>query len=236
MKLTISPKQVSRLLACIVGFLVLVNLGLKFIRYYLEHDYVHGLMPVVLRLFDTDGEGNIPAWYSSLALLLCSALLVFIATEESQENNRYATHWKGLAAIFLYMAVDEAVMIHELPSEPLHIALKTSGHLYYAWVIPYSVVVLAVALVYGPFVLALPSETRRLFLLGGALYVGGSIGMEMLGAAYHDAVGANNMTYMTISGIEEALEMTGVAVFVYALLRYLETRSCFLVLRIGGEK
>lgn len=235
MKATISLKGATRLLACIVGTLVLVNLGLKFVSYYLGHDYVHGLMPVLFRLFDTDGEGNIPAWYSSLSLLLCSILLLLIAIQESREKNRYANHWKGLAAMFFYMSMDEAVMIHELPSAPLHLAMKTSGLLYYAWVIPYSAVVLAVVVVYWRFLLSLPFETRRLFLHAGVLYVGGAIGMEMLGGAYHDAVGARNMTYTTISAIEEALEMTGVAVFLYALLRYLETRSFVLDLRVGEK-
>lgn len=67
----------------------------------------------------------------------------------------------------------------------------------------------------------LPARTAFLFVVSGAVYVGGAIGFELIGGYYAKANGVENLTYSMISTVEESLEMSGVIVFIYALLKYI---------------
>jgi hypothetical protein len=68
----------------------------------------------------------------------------------------------------------------------------------------------------------LAPPVRRLFLLAAAVYLGGALGVEMAGAAHAFRHGTENLGYSLWTTLEEALEMAGVAVFIYALLRQVE--------------
>ena len=64
--------------------------------------------------------------------------------------------------------------------------------------------------------LHLPPRTRGLLLAVGALYVGGALGMEVLGAL----AGPRGLAYLLASTLEEALEMVALALLLYAYLAY----------------
>jgi hypothetical protein len=66
----------------------------------------------------------------------------------------------------------------------------------------------------------LPQLTRRRFWIAGLLFVGGVLGLEMVAGSYSVVHGTFNMTYVLIVTAEEALEMLGIVVLVYALLAY----------------
>lgn len=106
----------------------------------LGHDRLLGLIP----LFNLDGQGNVPAVYSAL-LLLCSALLTVIAVASRKRAAWGVPHWFGLAVVFLFLAVDEALSLHERLTEPLRSALNTCGFFHYAWVVPYAAATLLLA-------------------------------------------------------------------------------------------
>lgn len=53
------------------------------------------------------------------------------------------------------------------------------------------------------------------------MYLGGTLGIELVGGYYGNFYSQENMTYALISTIEEGLEMLGIAVFIYALLSYM---------------
>ncbi|HEX6144165.1 MAG TPA: hypothetical protein VFZ01_15720, partial [Geminicoccaceae bacterium] len=100
------------------------------------------------------------------------------------------------------------------------------------------IVVVIFGLIYLRFLLALPRRTQSLFLLAGALYLGGAIGIEMLAWHYRyplhapdptDWEGSKDIVWALLSHLEEVLEMVGVAIFLYALLSYLAHR------RIGAR-
>lgn len=173
-------------------------------------------------LFSVRSEGKIPTWYSACTLLFSSLLLVTIAFAKRVKRDRYFLHWIGLAIIFLWMSLDEATEIHEMTSDPLQSALNTKGLLYFAWVIPAIAFLMIFAVVYHRFVIDLPPKTRHLFLVAGVIYISGVLGMEMVGANYWSLYG-ENLTYGIMATVEEILEMSGILVFIYALLDYLET-------------
>ena len=173
-------------------------------------------------LFDLDKEKNIPSAYSACSLVLCAVLLGYIARAKSTMWLP-SRHWWILAIIFVFLGVDEYVKIHERLTIPLRHALQVSGVLYYAWIVPYGLLTLALCVSYGAFLWQLPKKTRWLFVSAGCIYVGGAVGMEMLSGRYFAAHRMQDQTYVVLATIEELLEMSGVILFIYTLLAYIHT-------------
>jgi hypothetical protein len=133
-------------------------------------DYTTGISGRVVLLFSLSYEGNVPTWYASSLLLLCSAALAAIARREQAPRP-----WWALCAIFAYLSLDEAVEIHEY----LAYVVVGEGVLHFSWVIPAAVIVAVVGALFVPFLRALPVASRRRFVVAGVIYVGGALGMEL---------------------------------------------------------
>lgn len=174
--------------------------------------------------FSVSSEGKIPTWYSSSTLLVCSILLAIISADNSRKQRPYSTHWIVLTLTFALMSLDEATSMHEKFSGPMRSLFDTSGPLLFAWVIPGLTFVFVFGLFYLKFLTYLSPRTRNLFLLSGAIYILGVLGMEMVGSAYFDIRGAD-LRYGIIASVEEVFEMSGIALFIFALLDYLKAAS-----------
>ncbi len=228
----ISTKKIIQFLLIIVFGLHLINLSFKILE-RLNSNSV--LIKLAVKLFDVDGEGNIPAFYSAATLLICAILLAVITTIKKQTKDPYFWHWGGLSMIFLFLTWDEAVQIHEkLMNAPMlyqildWFRIEASGLLNFPWVIVGILAVIIVFIIYWKFLLSLPRKQRRLFLLAASLYVGGAIGMEMigglvLGSSSHLDGYQNNILYILSISVEEILEMLGVLLFIYSLLKYISS-------------
>jgi hypothetical protein len=228
MDIVLSPRKVTRFLAGVILFLTLAHLAGLISTFFLGHNHVFGLVP----LFDLNSERNLPTLYAGLGLLFCAVLLGLIAWV-NRANFGYLP-WAGLSLIFVFLFYDELISIHEGLIEPLQAAWNTSGFLRYAWVIPYGLFVVVLALVYSRFLLRLPGDTRRYFLLAGLLFVTGALGVEVLGGQQATLQG-KDLGFEILVMIEEILEMVGVLVFIHALLAYIETHLGGIRLLIGGQ-
>jgi hypothetical protein len=207
--------------------LCLTSFGVQFYAHVLvpefalpSFSYFHPEDEEGIDLLDVDEEDNIPAWFSSSVLILCSVLLAVITSAAKKAYERYVLHWATMSIIFVVLSMDEAAYAHERFNEPLRSFLDTGGILYFAWVIPGGALVIVFVLAYLRFLLSLPTETRRLFVAAGALYVSGAVGLEMLGGLQADLYDESNLTYAALVTAEEFLEMTGAILFLYALMRY----------------
>jgi hypothetical protein len=67
----------------------------------------------------------------------------------------------------------------------------------------------------------------------GALFVGGALGMEFV-QGWHDGLYGMDGTTALITTVEEVLEMSGVTVFVYALLSRLGSRGSVVRFCVGA--
>ena len=182
-------------------------------------------------LFSLDGELNIPAWYSAFSLLFCSGLLKVITVINRQDS--YFSYWKTLYFIFVYLSLDEAFSFHEIFIIPsLRQALHLNPIFFQTWVIPGAVLVAVFAFKYLKFWLALPQKTRYLFFIAAVVYVSGALGMEMFGGLLIEDF--SRRSFITLAGIvlEEFLEMTGIVIFIYALITYLSSLKESIQLKI----
>lgn len=233
MILEIRPRTVARFLLWTALFLVAMHLAGQFSALYLGHKSLHGFV----RMFDLNGEWNFPAVFSTGLLLLCSWLIGLIASAKSRAGGRYRRHWQVLAWIFLFLAADELMSFHDRLQAPLVSLFHLSGILYAGWTLPYAVALLVFLFAYRNFILDLPRRYLVLFVLAGAIYVGGAMGFESLGADYLYSLGGvavsdRGVLWVVLYTVEEVAEMGGLILFAYALLSYIctETRGLHIVL------
>lgn len=190
------------------------------------------------RLFYFDTEGNLPTVYSMLLLVMAALLLACIAAGQLQRRARFAFAWLALSLVFLGMAVDEVASIHESLTHPLRrqLGLAVGGWLHFSWVVVGAAVVLVLGIAFLPFLLRLPPDTRRRFVLAGFLYVGGALGMELVGGRTFVEQGEATLglSYAVASTAEELLELAGLLVFIRALLLHLRDYAPELHLRLEG--
>lgn len=221
--------HVQRWVVLVVVTLVLAHTITQIGKHALGYPSIFGLVP----LFDLDSEGNLPTWFASLLLLTCALLLAVIASAERTPTGRWAGHWRGLAGVFLILSADEVSQLHGLLTQPVRWALGISdGVLYFAWPVPVAGALLLLGAAYLPFFRALPAPTRRGFLAGGLLYVGGALGMELPGGWWYAERG-QTAGYTVMVTVEEVLEFAGSVVFLGTLVRYLAARCA--VLTVGFE-
>jgi hypothetical protein len=215
--INIQPMKIVFILGFIVVLLVLASTAGQLIKFLTKYHELSGI-----NFFDLDGERNMPTYFSSLVLFISSLLLGMVAVYKHKEADRYKLHWAILSIIFLCLSVDEAICIHE-NFNPLRTMLGVGGFLYYAWVIPGIVFVVVFAVSYLKFLFHLPVKSRVLFSAAAIIYVGGTLGGELIGGRHADLYGIQNLTYSFITTVEETLEMIGMVLFIYALLEYISS-------------
>lgn len=219
MDIIISTKKTTRLFYLTVATLLSIHIVFEILDVYFGHDYVFGLV----KFLKVTNEGVIPTMYSTIALLFSSLLLAIIAYTQKKSKSQYFTHWGFLSFIFLFLAMDEALEVHERTSIIFRTLLDTSGVFEHAWVIPYGVGVILLCLGYRKFIISLPPKTKKLFILAGFVYVLGAIGMEIVHPGNFFKDGSYKALGRLCSTLEELFEMGGIVIFIHALLSYIDT-------------
>lgn len=230
-RLIFSGDGALQVIRWVAGTLVILNLIAILCKYGTQHPNAWGIIPQ----FELDGEKNIPTYFSSFILLLSSLLLFVVALVKKKEQSMYTWRWRLLAFIFLYMSVDESAGLHEMFIYPLREHFHLTGILYFSWVIVGAAVVLGLGLYYLKFLIALEPKLRFRMICAGLLYVGGALGLELIGGYYYDLHGKDNLTYSLITTIEETLEIAGVMVLMHALHSYLKNHLSQFTLQISND-
>jgi hypothetical protein len=166
-------------------------------------------------------------------MLFCTALLALITHANWHEPKGKRFYWLGLTILFLFLALDEGTAIHEEVGTFLERYMEARGMLYFLWVVPYGIATLLLGLAYLKFVWELPKDTRVRFVVAGVIFLGGALGVEMLGAREADLHGYETVTYCVLYSLEEMLEMLGIIIFIYALLSHLASEIGRLSLVFG---
>lgn len=116
--LKISAKGVAKGLLVVVGLLFFLHSTGVVLESILE--YESRVTRIMVRYFDFNGEENVPAFFSSVILLLAAGLLLLIyRASQSTGSNKSNGYWLALTVVFVFMAVDESVQIHEHIAESL---------------------------------------------------------------------------------------------------------------------
>ena len=207
-RVVVYPIRVAEALAAVALCLVVMSI-------------VTGATGVGDEYFGLNVEESVPTYFSTIILLIASGLLAFIAVLKRRRADLYSRYWALLSLIFLYLSLDEAARLHEMTEPRISRFADLSGPFYYASTVFTLALVLIVSATFFRFVLHLPPKTGKLFVAAAALYVGGALGLEMVGSTIDESAGTAGAMYQIVTTLEETLEMAGVVLFIYALLHYL---------------
>jgi hypothetical protein len=226
----VNRKKAIRVLAwCAIGLTALSMAG-QLVRYSVDSD------PVItaINLLWVANENSFPTFFQVL-MLITTATLLFVTGRIQKERHEEHRAWTVLALVFVAMTFDEASSIHELAIDRMRSLVEGIEFFYFGWVVLAIPLVIIFVLSFSRFLLRLDRRTRRTFLIGGALFVVGALGFEMISGAYVSENGRNTLAYsMFLVSAEELLEMTGVLIFLSGVLRFLQSTNAIASVSFGG--
>lgn len=172
-------------------------------------------------MFDMDREFNVPTFFSSGLMLGCALVLWVIALASRAAKDGLTGYWSVLAWGFLFMSLDDAVVLHEKITRPLRL-LTHSDAFYMRWMLPATVLIAILGAFYIKFLAALPRRSRMLFLVSAVIFLGAAVGLETFTSwlGFHGQR-PETMLYVILVMIEESVELAGITLFLYALLDHI---------------
>lgn len=219
--LTFNSATVTRMLLVIVGALLAIHLLLQYDRFTAQRTPWE-----IQQLFDLDEEQSVPNWYSSAALGFAALLAAGIASRARRLTLADASRWGAVSWILLYLCFDEVAGLHETVNSLSPIS----------WTIPFGLLALVVAAWMLPWAMRLPAPTRNGFIISGAVYVMGAVGIELLTSQFFDESNKRQFSYAFYTVTEEGLEMLGAVLTIRTLLRHMEAESGEASLGLGAAR
>ncbi len=165
---------------------------------------------LVRELFDVDEEESVPTWFSSMVLLLAALYLTFVSFIKLRVSDLQAHSWISLSLGFFFLSIDEVAGFHEAINSVMDAS----------WAVPGGLLALVLLFTFAKFLRSLPRVTSRGFILAGAIYVGGAIGVELATEPYLYNDELDTLAYNLWTAVEEGMEMGGVIYFLYVLNLY----------------
>lgn len=167
-------------------------------------------------LFRLADEGNVPSIFSALAILACSLVAARITQADNLRDGE-RSGWRTLAMVLGFMALDEAVQIHEAVTGVVRLNALQPWLLPVAY--PYAVVALALGLLLFRFWQRQSRAVSLGILSGGVCYLAAAVGMEVVPERlFRAGIAVNDARYTACVALEETGEMLAVALLLRAFL------------------
>lgn len=218
----------------LLGLLIVVNLILAAL-YLLTNHIMTVTSWSLSHWFDLNAEANIPTWISSATLLLLFALSAALSIIYTRQGiNKYqARLLMVMATVFLFFSMDETAAFHEaitVWAQTLR-AYLPAYVCQVVWVCIYAAVALVLALICarGSREFLKDKTGRKVFILGGIVFVCGGVLIEFAVQIYEEVTGflpawvpAADFT------VGESLELLGESLMVYGLMTKIEATGVSL--------
>lgn len=200
--------------------IIIAAMGLAFAAIVLADQLGHHRLYKISDMFRLDREGNLPSFFSALALL-AGAMAANAVRMALPGDARERIGWGIFAVAFLFMGIDEAVSIHEMIQTPefLRHLGRISHFFYYFGILPYLLFCAWLAIYLFPFWLRQSPSVRNGMAIGGICYVIAAVGMELI----ENNLVSTGVTYYSLRmavnfALEELGEMVAVAIFLRTFL------------------
>lgn len=203
----------------------------SFIKKFLLADLLLGIAYLADRLaghpveelssfIDLNGEQNLPTWYSSIQWFCVAALLAFFAARNVSVSRPRSWPLLALPPVFLFLSLDEVAQIHEWlgnKSDALLPGATRAGTPFFHTGIWMFLLGLPFLALFYTLILAARASLRRApgaqrkVLIGMAIMLGGSIGIETL----HNFVEPSSLFGTLRTFFEELCEMVGATIVLW---------------------
>ena len=234
-RITLYPRNIVIWLSTITILLLAAHL-ITIATPYIFGGFEHGLVRLLFSLFFLDGEGNVPALFST-CLFLINAAIFLIVWKAACLAGDSPKIWLFLSGVFVFLALDESISIHERLIDPFRQALDATGIFYYTWIVPYGIGVVLLSIFAIPVFLRMQKRIRFWFGLSAATYLLATIGFEMISGKYLVMMNEQkDIVWILMMTVEESLEMAGLIILVYAQLLLLRNKyNGFLILMPAAD-
>ena len=212
----INTDQIIKGFTILAFFIVMLSISVNLYKFTVGHDRY------LVRLFDLDAEWNVPTLFSSFLAFSCAFTLFFVAALKKRNEDFFFLHWTILSLAFLYISIDEILVLHEQIIVPLRNLLNLSGVFYFSWVVPAGIILILMFIFFLPFLIKLSKRYKIIFILSGIVYISGGLGFELIGGYYAEKESTSNIIYSILNNIEETMEICGMIIFLYGLLDYIK--------------
>lgn len=185
-------------------------------------------------LFRLADEGNAPSIFSAVAILAASLVAARI-TQADKLRDGERSGWRILAIILGFMALDEAIQIHEVVTGVVRLDALQPWLLPFAY--PYAVVALALGLLLFRFWQRQTRAVRFCFLSGGVCYLAAAVGMEIVAEQlFRAGIATDDARFTASVALEETGEMLAIALLLRAfLVRCTELGTGRLLALVGAR-
>lgn len=160
-------RQLGRVKKLLVGtaiFILMAHVVTAILDYYLDGSSIER----VRGIFNLDGEYNFTAIYSGFLLICCGYFALINGLKE--QSAIFRLRWILMTGLFVYIALDEVLVIHERFAEPIRVLLSISkaSPFYHAWVL---VALVVVAILAGAIFLMHPKDPVSKFQRSIFVYI-----------------------------------------------------------------
>lgn len=171
--------------------------------------------PELAQTFNLDSEWNAPTLYSGMLWAGCAFMTLILATQTKVRAERW--RWYAIGALFLYVAFDELLIIHERYAEPIRglLSLSDGSWFYHAWVL------LAMVAAAGLLIMvrlirsnSVASILQRRIIVLIAIAAAGAVILEIIGTQVYVSATAYQLGPVFI---EEIFELSVVSYILYKL-------------------
>lgn len=170
----------------------------------------------VRELFDLEENESFAGYFTAMILIFAGLSVLYHAREARAEGRYMRVLWVLLGIALCLLSLEKFLGLHRKFGELIDLPWIALG-------VPVAIVI---AIAYVPFLIRLPATVRNLFILAGALFLIGSIGVDFATGwfpemAARDPCGDHIVTfgYRVTAAIETGLEMSGIVLFIQAMLK-----------------
>jgi hypothetical protein len=220
-----SARTLPLKLGLVIAALVLLHIVMMFLYFEttvgLDGEDAARLHSYQVESFNLDKETGFGTYYSALALLFIGRLLWQHARRSGRRKEIWRFWWFTLALGFHWLALDEAIAAHEILNEHKGRVADAAGEARVRWTHEGSYVAALVGCAFLPFLWHVGKRLAAFSIIGGAVYLGGCLGIEQATDKYQDWGMLKTFEYMMWVGLEEGMEMAGPVIFLAGLMAYL---------------
>lgn len=174
-------------------------------------------------LLTVDFQSGLPAFFNTLLVLVAFLLLLVISLNRRNLRSDRVYEWLLLTLAFLVLSLDENPDIHSyfISMISKYGAQGQQFVMTYAWGMPYGAIVILFVFFLVRFISSLPRNIGNGFLISGTIYVFGAIVVATVSSAFLHIRTDHSIWHEVAASYEESLEMIGLSLFIFFLLKYI---------------